>query len=132
MKIQRFPASIQHLYEILDFVEEHAITHGFSVQESERITLAAEEVVMNVIGHNSYDIEELEIICEESRERPGIIIVIIDRGIPFNPVEALYKEATRSYSFQHGYGIPIIMGIMDKVEYRREATKNVLMLIRYL
>lgn len=133
---QIFPASITYLYEILRFIQKNALSCGFSLDESDKIILAAEESIVNIIRYGYPDSEgELEIICEESPDKPGIIITIIDRGIPFNPVENISRRKKHKIygdPLSHGYGMYLVVGMMDKIDYYRDKDRNILYLIRHL
>lgn len=133
-----FPASLNHLHEMLNFIHDFAIKQGFESTSSDKIVLAAEEALVNVI-HHSYPEEtgEVEICCEESMTQPGMKILIKDFGIPFDPVQEMQKKRLRPLTIveeteEGGYGILIYVGLMDRVEYYRTEEGNLLFLIKYL
>lgn len=135
-----FPADLDHLYSMLGFIRSHGLTQGIHLETLEKVILAAEEALVNII-HYSYPNRKgtVEIDCHETQERQGIIIQLIDNGIPFNPItECRIKKGTKpplpsleNGSKKGGYGIYIFMGIMDHVEYQRLKNGNLLSLTKY-
>jgi serine/threonine-protein kinase RsbW len=135
-----FPAELEHLYEMLEFIKEYVRSHHVSPLLVDQITLAAEEALVNII---SYGYPEhggkIDITCKDSTPKSGIKIVIKDQGIPFNPIENVPTTPptasnilTKSETSLGGYGIYILVGLMDRVEYKRIEGGNMLSLIKYL
>jgi anti-sigma regulatory factor (Ser/Thr protein kinase) len=135
-----FPAEIDFLYEMLEFIKTHGKKNHISTLALEQITLAAEEALVNIISYGYPDEKKgsIDIACEETAPQPGIKIIIKDKGIPFNPIEnapttppaphTILNEAETSLG---GYGIYILIGLMDRVEYQRLEDGNMLTLIKY-
>lgn len=130
-----FPASLDTLYEMLDFVKERAAHSGFSDKEITLMELAAEEALVNIISYGyPQNPGNITIECHQP-QNPGLQIIIRDRGIAYNPltnskyfdIQAPLEERTMG-----GYGIYIILKIMDEVEYKREDLFNVLTMTKYL
>lgn len=136
MKNKRFKASFESLYEILAFIRDNVLNNGFSEGVCNQIVLAAEEVVVNIIKHGYPDSGgELEVTCESCRDQPGIAIVIIDQGVPFNPIDKVSdpkKITSVDELLKTGYGIYFFAKIMDRVNYQRDADKNILYMVRHL
>ena len=119
-----FPSELSHLYEMLDFVKNYPTHHVLCSKNLDKIILATEEALVNIIQH-AYSQQEkgaIEILCEEISSPSAIKIVIKDQGIPFNPLD--YNSLPISSSFfrpnQHmlgGYGINLLKEVMDHVEY---------------
>ncbi len=79
------PGHMDYLYVAVSFVKKSARAFGFSEKDLEKIHLAAEESICNIIIHalNNNPDEFFTIIC---RKLPtSIEIVIRDKGIPFSP-----------------------------------------------
>jgi serine/threonine-protein kinase RsbW len=145
MHNKKFPASLDHLYEMMNFIQHFAYKQGFDDNLSNKILLAAEEALVNVICHGYPDEKEqgeLEIQCEECATKPGIKILIKDQGvgIPFDPVQEAHKRrqdkicesSSSDRELIGGYGVMIYVGLMDRVEYYRTNEGNLLFLIKYL
>ena len=131
--MRTFPASIDHLYEMLHFVRERAQALGFEDSIVGKIELAVEEALVNIIsyaypnGSGNVEIQCLPL------ENSGIKIVLLDSGVsydplknapPFNPKAALEERDVG------GYGIFFILQMMDKVTYHRDRGFNILTLIK--
>lgn len=137
MKEKVFLAAIEHLHEMLEFIKDHCLEIGFDPKTANKIMLAAEEAIVNII-HHGYQNKKgpIEIRCEKSSHKPGAIVQIKDRGIPFNPMEKANRIKKSGPppkdELVGGYGVFLYVEIMDQVDYRRVGDVNVLYLIKYL
>lgn len=132
-----FPARLEHLYDILNFIQEYGQKKIKDSNLLNKIIVAVEEAVVNIINYG-YPEENgtIEITCEDPPNKPGIRIHIKDQGIPFNPVEQTCpKKISAKTTLEEiklgGYGIYIFVGIMDQVEYKRLDEGNILTLVKY-
>lgn len=129
-----FIAELDQLYDMLDFIKNFSLNRAIPSTLLDQIILASEEALVNII-HYSYSKDKkgnIEITCEDCQEEIGIKIVITDQGIPFNPVKQIpYPRPNRSNSLG-GYGIYLLLELMDSVEYQRIDNENVLSLTKYL
>jgi serine/threonine-protein kinase RsbW len=128
----KFIASFENLYLMLDCVETESKNRGFSENEADKIRLALEEVLTNIIYY-AYDNQKghIEIHCDHPLDHhKGIVFVIHDQGKPFNPLQ--YSDEIHSIDLVGGYGIIIYTGIMDNSSYDRIGNSNILMLTKYL
>jgi anti-sigma regulatory factor (Ser/Thr protein kinase) len=134
-----FPAEIDSLYAMLEFIKDYGQNHPISPTALDQIILAAEEALVNIISYGYPDKKKgtIEIACQESTSKAGIKIVIKDQGIPFNPIENAPTELPPSSVLEKsenslgGYGIYILIGLMDRVEYQRIDGGNMLSLTKY-
>lgn len=142
-KTKKFSAELQSLYEMLAFVHKECLDRGFDSCKADKVTLAVEEAVVNIIIHGYKGKNESKksiiIKCEDcSTKQKGIKITIKDHGIPFNPLErmGLLEERLQKPSEEDpsigGYGIFLYIEIMDKIEYTSDLEGNLLCLIKYL
>jgi len=65
-------------------------------------------------------------------------VIIKDQGVPFNPVENAPKSVAPAAAILEKaettlgrYGISIMVGMMDVIDYKRIDNDNVLTLIKY-
>lgn len=132
--VKTFEADLTFLYAMLAFVTEEALAVGFSPEQTQKIELALEEALVNIIEHG-YSSEKgfIEISCEKHKPS-GITITIKDTGTPYNPLNAP-KPPEKKVSIDHrsvgGYGIHFIVTLMDEVNYRYD-NGNVLTLTKRL
>lgn len=133
-----FPADLDALYEMLEFITQFGEKNQMSTLALDQIILAAEEALVNIISYG-YPKEKkgtIDIACENSGELSGIKIIIKDQGVPFNPIENAPKKLGHTELHNEmdkplgGYGIYILIGLMDRVEYQRLADGNMLTLFK--
>jgi len=131
-----FPASIDSLEDMQQFVREMIQIAQFDPSNAIKIEVAIEEALVNVITHayvGKKDSEKtLEVSCYLQPE--GIEFVIVDRGVVFNPVQYV-QERCQTLSAEEqclgGYGLLLITQMMDNVRYLRDGEQNVLTIAKY-
>lgn len=137
---KKFSAELDFLYTMLEFIKAYGEEHKISKAALDKIQLAAEEALVNIISYGYPDEKKgtVEISCIPTPSRPGVKITIKDQGVPFDPVEKAPKEAPSPSKLIEdekaplgGYGIYILIGLMDQVEYKRLKNGNKLMLTKY-
>lgn len=129
-----FPASMESLYAMLQFILQHSQKETFPPEVLQKLELASEEALVNIINYSGLDHFGQIIVACFSESSGGIKIVIKDEGVPYNPLENVCSiDRTTPIEKRKigGYGIHLIVSIMDKVSYRREGNFNVLTLIKY-
>jgi anti-sigma regulatory factor (Ser/Thr protein kinase) len=136
-----YPAKMDELRNILEFIDDEACKVGFSSADVYQIQLASEEALVNVINYAYAEDEEgkLEIQCSTiDEEQPALEITIKDTGFPFNPLDyadpppKLEKGSSVEERTVGGLGIFYMTQVMDKVTYQRNRDCNVLHLKKYL
>lgn len=128
MKHRKFPATLTQLYEILEFVRLQLIvaTSKFNEQEIQKIEIAIEEAVVNIIKHSQIkELDFIEISCRDVVTPKGMEIILKDNGIFYNPT-----EITKERGIEKGCGLLLISGIMDHVSYQRNGDFNELFLFK--
>lgn len=140
MSHKLFPAELDNLYDMLDFIKGYGASHQVPTSNLDQIILATEEALVNIInyGYPNQKKGTIDITCKKTPKRPGIQIVIKDQGIPFNPVEKVPTHPpspdeilNKANDSLGGYGIYILVGLMDRVEYKRFEEGNILALTKY-
>lgn len=114
------PADRRLLPAILEFVGEYARAMGMRGRELNEIRLAMEEAVVNVIDHGYRGVVGETFQVELSTGTAGLVILIHEKGVPFDP-EALEAAASRdgdSASPIQGLGLRILRRYMDEVGFR--------------
>lgn len=129
-----FPASLNQLYNMLDFVKRHAASMGFEQSRILKIELAIEEVLVNIISYGyPQSLGDIHIYCFQEDMPHGLKIIIKDQGIPFNPllhIPEIYPEKIMQSNEFGGLGIFLIFKLMDEVNYKRESDFNILTLVK--
>ncbi|MFI0434176.1 MAG: ATP-binding protein [Parachlamydiaceae bacterium] len=136
-----FPAKLQSLHEMLDFIQAFGEKVHMSTSRLNQMIVAAEEALVNIIdyGYPNKKKGTIHILCEESANQKGITIIIKDQGVPFNPIKQAppfrpppLVEGGEPDLFLGGYGIYLLTQLMDKVDYQRLSDGNVLLLTKYI
>jgi serine/threonine-protein kinase RsbW len=94
------------------------------------LNLALEEVVANVISHAYEDRQEHQIAITVRLEDMDITVEVEDDGRPFNPLEFPEPDLTRPLEEKSlgGLGIHLIRNLTDRLDYKREEAKNLLLM----
>jgi len=123
-----FPAQLENLHPMMAFIAESSRKKGFDDKTVEKILLAAEEALVNVISYAYPDSPgDIEIIC--SVKDDDMIFVFKDNGVPFNPLEDVEEvDVTAPLEERSigGLGVFMIKQVMDDVSYQRENDMNIL------
>jgi serine/threonine-protein kinase RsbW len=111
---------------------------GFSSGECTALTRAVDEALANIICHayNGRPGQPIDLSCRRTQsrtsgeERTGLEIVLTDRGA------AADRKNLRGRSLDDirpgGLGLHFIAGGVDLMQYRRQAGRNRLRLVKYL
>lgn len=123
-------AVMENLDDGLDFVVNGIEAAGVEKKIAGKIRLACEEVLVNVI-HYAYptDIQgTLTVSYELTNEGKDLIIKVMDKGVPFNPLEKEDPDVDLPLEERQigGLGIFMVRNIMDDLTYTRENEMNIL------
>lgn len=96
------------------------------------IRLALEEVVTNIIKHGYGDEGDHEIEVRFNASRDSVAFTIIDDAPPYNPLDRAKPGLDKDFDERDGggLGICLMQRLMDDVEYRREGTRNLLVMTK--
>ena len=130
-----FPADDSALNDVLAFAEEELEKAECPPKAMMQLTVAIEEVFVNV-AHYAYPDEEGQVsfgIAFDSESR-SITFRIADKGIAFNPLEKPDPDITLSAEEREigGLGIFICKKTMDEIGYARENGENILTMTKKL
>jgi serine/threonine-protein kinase RsbW len=129
-----YEAHLKNLPQMILFIRDEAKRCGFDRDQLHSIELACEEALVNIVRHGySKNPGRINLSCRNIFGK-GIEIIITDQGIPFNPLNNV-KTPAKPLSIESqeigGYGIFLILQLMDKVKYQRKKDYNSLTLIKY-
>jgi anti-sigma regulatory factor (Ser/Thr protein kinase) len=119
----QFPADLQFLHSMIQWVREQAEKCCFSKKELLHIELAIEETIVNIIQHGYQKKEgkiHLKTFCNGD-----FLIEIQDEAPPFNPLK---DKPSKDLSKIGGMGIDLVCRCMDEVFYERKGVCNLLIL----
>ena len=129
----QFAADLHRLQQMLAFIRSEAQIAGFEEKEVNKIELAVEEALVNIIyyAYAQQALGNIEIACRSPRKR-ALEIDLVDRGPPFNPLEGgnIDPEATAEERQIGGLGLFLMRQLMDEVVYNRRGDSNILTLIK--
>jgi anti-sigma regulatory factor (Ser/Thr protein kinase) len=126
----RLPAKIPCIDLFLKFISDAANGKGFSEHRVKEITLATEEVLVNIMSY-AYREGPGEIeITERNSNNKNVILEIKDFGTPFDPLSLSKPELTPQTSDRKigGLGIFFMREMADDVHYLRDENANILTL----
>lgn len=121
-----FDANLINLYPMLIWIRER-ISKFFNQRDLEKIELASEEVIVNIITHG-YKKEKGKIALDILVNK-DLILTFKDNAKKFNPLLKKKKKLPKSVLKKPGgLGIFIIFDSVDEIEYMRKDLKNILIL----
>lgn len=129
-------AVLEHLDKALDFVVHEAEGIGFERSNVNKIRLACEEILVNIISY-AYEGKKgsISLICGKNEEKNGLYLEIHDKGMPFDPLSNGPEDSTHLSINEReigGLGIHLVKQIMDELDYRSADGENILTMVKYL
>ena len=122
-------SEIQRVENLLrGFITKHQLPLSFVMD----FTLAAEELLTNVMSYgyddNAEHLIQLQLRCNET----AITLCIKDDGRAYNPLAQPLPDVTAGVMERPigGLGIYLVRQLMDQVEYARDDEKNILTLTK--
>ena len=123
-----FDAQLINLYQMLIWVRER-VSKYFPQRDLEKIELATEEAIVNIIKHG-YKKNKGKILIEIIVNRE-LSLIFKDKGSKFNPLsvkEKIDKTKDLHKKKEGGFGIFFIFECVDEVSYQRKDSYNILTL----
>lgn len=124
-----FPATLDQLGPVQDFIGEQLERSGCPGKVKFQLDVAVEEIFVN-IAHYAYPDREGEatIRCCVGGDPLQVTIQFLDNGQPFNPLKKPDADITLSAEDRQigGLGILMVKKSMDVVDYTYEDGKNIL------
>jgi serine/threonine-protein kinase RsbW len=126
-----FPAVLENLYEMLDFIQGAARECHLSDKSCEKVQLASEEAIVNIIQHAALKAtDEIQINCTITPKQ--FEISFMDSGKVWDPETIAKKADVTSIAEKRklgSLGLHLIKKNSDKFTYRRILTLNTLHLV---
>lgn len=134
MKTLTIQADIKNLGKVLSFIEESLENTGCSIKTGMQISIAVEELFVN-IAHYAYVPDTGEVtISIEIHDDPGMAeITFTDRGIPYDPLEKDDPDISLSAEKRKigGLGIYMVKKSMDLMKYEYTDGCNIVTICKY-
>ena len=108
--------------------------HELSSEVEGDLSLAVEEILVNVIRYGHPEGGQHEIMVRLSIEQDCVIAVVEDDGLPFNPLEAPAPDLDSPIETRPigGLGIHLFRHATDGLEYRRNQGRNRLVIRKHI
>lgn len=118
-------AELENLSKIADFIMQNGLELGLNDKGIFQLQLAADEVASNIILHG-YAHKTGPIHLTIWKENDKIILMIEDRGEPFNPLTAGKPDLNSPLEERSpgGLGIHFLKKLTDTVHYEFKNGKN--------
>lgn len=128
-------STTENLSQIRDFIKSTAENCGFNGGSTEKIVLAVDEAVTNIIKHAYRNSPEGDINISVKCNGKKFVVYIVDHGITFD--SSLVPEPNLKKYYEQrkvgGLGIFLMKKLMDEVEYRQIPNdKNQVRLVKYI
>ena len=115
-------------HEVEAFGEAHRIAANLIFN----VTVTLDEILTNVISYGYPEGGEHVITVRLAVKGVELMIEVEDDGRPFNPLEIAPPALEKSPEERPigGLGLHLVRKMMDRLEYRRERDRNVLVMIK--
>ena len=128
-------ATTDNLPQVFSFLEEHLEEVGCPPKAQMQLSVAAEEIFVN-IAHYAYAPERgTALVRVEVAEEPlAVTLTFIDHGTPYDPLAREDPDVTLSADEREigGLGIYMTKNLVDDVAYEYRDGKNILKLKKIL
>lgn len=122
-------ATVENLTAVLAFLEENLEEAGCPLKVQMQISVAAEEIYVN-IAHYAYAPKtgKATVRLEVSEDPISVSITFLDNGVPFDPLAKEDPDVTLSAEERQigGLGIYMTKKTMDDVTYEYRDGQNIL------
>jgi sigma-B regulation protein RsbU (phosphoserine phosphatase) len=133
MKNWTFPAKRELLAQMLEETTTEIKKYFKDIKWVNRLKVCMEEILVNIIDYSGS--KNVYISCEFLENEKALRFEFADEGTPYNPLENDSEVDIDSDIDERkigGLGIFLYTTIMDKIEYRYENGKNILMTQKFL
>ena len=128
-------ATVENLDTVMGFVEEHLEEYGCPMKTMMQVSLAVEEIYVN-IAHYAYtpEIGPATIQVEVHEDPLEVLITFMDKGKPYDPLAKADPDITLSAEDRDigGLGIFLVKQTMDDVHYEYSNGSNILKISKRL
>ena len=126
-------AKVDNLHLVTEFLEELLEEHGCSMSFQLQLTVAVEEMFVNIANYAYGNKEGKAVFKAEVLEDPKAVrVTFTDFGIPFDPLKKADPDVTLPASMRAvgGLGIYMAKKNVDRMDYCYEDGKNILTMVK--
>jgi len=121
-----FEAKVSELNNAIGFVEQFLETVDCPMKTAMNITIAFEELFVNVASYaypDSEGVAKVSLIGDNNK----LMVIISDSGIPYNPLEKMDPDITLNANDRPigGLGIYMVKKMMDEMSYEYVNGENI-------
>ena len=129
MKELTITATVENIEIVTNFVNEQLEALDCPMKFQMQIDIAIDELFGN-IAHYAYhpEVGNATVRVEVTEEPLAVIVTFIDRGVPYDPLNAAEPDITLSAEDRQlgGLGIYMVKKSMDEISYEYKDGKNIL------
>ncbi len=133
VKQEEFPATIEAIENLTDFVEKVLTQRGASPKAISELNIVIDELFGNIAKY-AYAFEGGKVLvsCEVTNEPLRAIVTFEDGGKPFNPLDREDPDTNLSADERDigGLGILVVKKMVTDISYKYEDGKNILTIIK--
>ena len=131
----RVTAVIKSVAEVTDFVNEQLEKLDCPMKAQIQIDVAIDEILSNIVYYAYQGQDEpgkAVVRIKPLKDRPGVSLTFIDKGIPYDPLSREDPDVTLSLEERDvgGLGIYMVKKTMTDMIYKRRCGQNRLTLIK--
>ncbi|MFN8625452.1 MAG: ATP-binding protein [Candidatus Binatia bacterium] len=122
--------ALTEIERVSRMVEAFGATHGLAHKAIFQLNLALDEILTNVISYAFTDGAGHDIVLRLAVIAGQITAEVEDDGQAFNPLDVAPPalDAPLAERPAGGLGLHLVRQVVDRLEYRREGGKNILVL----
>ncbi|NLV99213.1 MAG: ATP-binding protein [Clostridiaceae bacterium] len=127
-----FPAKIEAIPDILDFISSHAEAADLHPKKVTYLLLVSDEVAAN-ISQYAYEKPPGELLVQIKSDPDKFMLDFVDDGVLFDPLAVEEPDINADIKDRSpgGLGIHVVRNFVDEMHYKRADNKNRLSLIMY-
>ncbi len=124
--------SLSEIARLAHAVEIFGSRHALPARLIFEVNLALEEILANVISYGYDDDAEHDIVVRLTMQAGEMAVQVEDDGRAFNPLDvaAPLLDVPLQDRRIGGLGVHLVRSVTDRVEYRREGDKNILVITK--
>jgi sigma-B regulation protein RsbU (phosphoserine phosphatase) len=113
--------------------EKFARDHSLPAVISQKIGIACDDLLNNVISYAFRDDGDHEIDIKAELAGSRLTVTISDGGVPFNPLGSKTPDTDLSVDERElgGLGIHLVRNLVDDISYQRRINRNVLSVVMH-
>lgn len=122
-----YPAGTDNLRQILEDIEDFALSAGCSPERIIKLTLLSEEIITNIINYAYKDGGgTIEVGLADSET--AVLLTFADSGAEFNPLLKDPPDITQGVEERQvgGLGIFLALELAENISYKRTDSRNIL------